>query len=81
MKYPGEEREFDERGRKYIESAIADAMREGSVTVKDSATASGTVGSVLLGMLVEARVQNDLKVLESLESTIMTILGAKLVAA
>jgi hypothetical protein len=32
-------------------------------------------------MLVEARVQNDLKVLENLESTVMNILGAKPVAA
>jgi hypothetical protein len=32
-------------------------------------------------MLVEARVQNDLKVLENLEDTVMNLLGAKAVAA
>src|SRR5277367_1612812 len=65
---------------KYTESAISDAIREGSVTVKDPVAASQTIGSLILGMLVEARVQNDLKVLEGMESTIMNFLGAKVVA-
>jgi TetR/AcrR family transcriptional repressor of nem operon len=64
---------------KYLESAVADAIREGSVTVKDAVATSQTLGSLLLGMLVEARVQNDLKVLEGLESTVMAFLGAKTV--
>src|SRR5580658_2478068 len=63
--------------RKYFESAIADAIREGSVTVKDPVAATVTLQSLLLGKLVEARVQNDLKVLEGLESTVMDFLGAK----
>src|SRR5580693_5166786 len=65
---------------KYIESAVADAIREGSVTVKDPVSAAQTLGSLFLGMMVEARVQNDLKVLEGLESTVMAFLGAKPVA-
>ena len=65
---------------KYIESAVADAIREGSVTAKDPVAASQTLGSLILGMLVESRVQNDLKILESLESTIMDFLGAKTVS-
>jgi TetR/AcrR family transcriptional regulator, transcriptional repressor for nem operon len=64
---------------KYIESAVADAIREGSVTVKDPAAASQTLGSLILGMLVEARVQNDLKVMDGLESTVMAFLGAQVV--
>ncbi len=67
--------------RKYVESAIADAIREGSVTVKDPVAASMTLQSLLCGMLVEARVKNDLKVLDVLESTVMDFLGAKAVAA
>ena len=67
--------------RKYVESAIADAIREGSVTVKDPVAASFTLNSLLVGMLLEARVQNDLKVLENLEATVMNLLGAKAVAA
>ncbi len=68
-------------GGKYIESTIADAIREGTVTVKDAASAAQRVGMLLLGMLVEARVQNDLKVLEGMESTILDYIGAKAVAA
>jgi TetR/AcrR family transcriptional repressor of nem operon len=67
--------------RKYFESTIADAIREGSVTVKDPVAATRTVESLLIGMLVEARVQNDLKVLEGMEATILNLLGAKAVAA
>jgi TetR/AcrR family transcriptional regulator, transcriptional repressor for nem operon len=65
--------------RKYVESAIADAIREGSVTVKDPVATSLTLQSLLLGMLVEARVQNDLKVLDNMESTILDFIGAKAV--
>jgi TetR/AcrR family transcriptional repressor of nem operon len=65
--------------RKYFESTIADAIREGSVTVKDPVVAARTLESLLLGMLVEARVQNDLKVLENMESTILDLIGAKTV--
>jgi TetR/AcrR family transcriptional regulator, transcriptional repressor for nem operon len=67
--------------RKYGESAIAEAIREGSVTVKDPVAASLTLQSLLCGMLVEARVKNDLKVLDVLESTVMDFIGAKTVAA
>jgi TetR/AcrR family transcriptional regulator, transcriptional repressor for nem operon len=65
--------------RKYVESAIADAIREGSVTVKDPVATSLTLQSLLLGMLLEARVQNDLKVLDNMESTILDFIGAKAV--
>ena len=68
-------------GRKYVESAIADAIREGSVTVKDPVAASLTLQSLLCGMLVEARVKNDLKVLDVMESTVMDFLGTKTVPA
>ncbi|MDB6023270.1 MAG: Transcriptional regulator, partial [Pedosphaera sp.] len=57
--------------RTYVESAIADAIREGSVTVKDPVAASHSLHSLLLGMMLEARVQNDLKVLEDMESTVL----------
>lgn len=67
--------------RKYCEAAIADAIREGSISVKDPVAASVTVQSLMLGMLVEAKVQNDLKVLEGMEGTIMDYLGARTVSA
>jgi TetR/AcrR family transcriptional repressor of nem operon len=66
---------------KYFENAIADATREGSATVKNPASAAHTMQSLILGKLLEARVQNDLKVLENLETLIMDLIGAKTVAA
>ncbi len=67
--------------KKYVESAIADAIREGSVTVKDPVAAANSMNTLLLGMLLEARVQNDLKVLDGAETTVLDFLGAKAVAA
>ena len=66
--------------KRYIESAIADAIREGSVTAKDPTVAAQRVNSVIIGLMVEAKVKNDLKVLEGMEPAIMGILGAKTVA-
>jgi TetR/AcrR family transcriptional repressor of nem operon len=68
-------------GRKYVESAIADAIREGSVSVKDPVAAAQCLNTLVVGMLLEARVQNDLKVLEKLEATVLDYIGAKEVAA
>src|SRR5260221_4710251 len=68
-------------GRKYIESAIADAIRVGAMAIKDPVLAAQRVYCLVLGMLVEAKVQNNLEGLKDLEPTIMTILGAKTVAA
>jgi len=68
------------RSTKYLENALADAIREGSVIVKDPVAAAVTLQSLVLGILVEARVQNDLKVLEAMESTVMDFIGAKAVA-
>ena len=68
-------------GKKYIETTIADAIREGSVTAKDPVAACQHVNSIIIGMLVEAKVQNNLEILEDLEPTVMAMLGARTVAA
>ncbi len=68
-------------GRKYVETAIADAIREGSVMTKDPVATAMTVQCILHGKLLEARVQNDLKVLDNLEATILDVIGAKPVTA
>lgn len=68
-------------GRRYIESAIADAIRADLVTVKDPVVAAQRVHSMIMGTLVEARVQNNLEVLRDLETPIMALLGAKAVTA
>jgi TetR/AcrR family transcriptional repressor of nem operon len=67
--------------RKYLESAIADAIRADLVSVKDPVLAAQRVHAMVLGMLVEAKVQNNLEVLRDLETPIMALLGAKPVPA
>jgi len=67
--------------RKYLEGAIADAVRLGVVTVTDPAQAAKRVHCVCVGMLVEAKVQNNLDILKEIEPTIMSILGAKATVA
>jgi TetR/AcrR family transcriptional repressor of nem operon len=62
--------------KKYIENAVADAIREGSVTAKDPVVTAQRVNSFIIGLMVEAKVKNDLKVLDGLEPAIMGILGA-----
>jgi len=64
------------RGLRYLESAIADAQREGSIRVQDVPAAARSVGTCLLGLIFRAKVQNDLAVLRELEPTVMQLLGA-----
>lgn len=65
------------RGMKYLESAIADAKREGSVSVEDPKRAAEKVFSLIMGSLLQAKIQNDVEVLRDLEPTVMAIIGAK----
>jgi len=73
--------ELMECGRKYIESAIADAIRADLVSVTDPVRAAQRIVSVSVGMMVEAKVENNLETLRDLEPTILRILGAKTVPA
>ncbi|MBX3733610.1 MAG: TetR/AcrR family transcriptional regulator [Verrucomicrobiae bacterium] len=63
------------RGLRYLESAIADARREGLIVVRDVPAAARAVGTCLLGLIFRAKVQNDLRVLRELEPTMMQLLG------
>jgi len=63
--------------RKYIESAIRDAMSNGEVKVPDPGVAARMVMAYIEGLLTQARIQNDLKVLHEMAPGIFTMLGAK----
>ena len=65
------------RSRKYLESAIADARREGSVAVENPRLAAQQVYSFVLGSILQAKIQNDVEVLRHLEQTVMAIIGAR----
>lgn len=66
------------RGMKYVESAVADAKREGSVSVADPKAAAKQVYSYVLGTLLRAKIENDVEVIKDIEPTVMAILGAKM---
>lgn len=66
---------------KYVETAIADAIRAGQVTVKDPKQAARCICSVATGMMVQAKVENKLEILKELEPAMMKLLGAKEVLA
>ena len=79
-KVRGKVQELFDRNTKYVESAIAEARREGSVSIADPRTAAQQVYSYALGLLLQAKIRNDLELLHNLEPTIMAMLGAKAVA-
>ncbi|MBN8245865.1 MAG: TetR/AcrR family transcriptional regulator [Verrucomicrobia bacterium] len=64
------------RGLRYLESAIADAQREGSIHVADVPAAARAVGTCLMGLVFRSKVQNDVGVLRELEPTVLQLLGA-----
>lgn len=73
--------ELFERNLKYLESAIADGKREGLVHCRDPHVAGTRIYSLTLGMLLRAKVRNELSVLDDLEPAIMDLIGAEAVTA
>jgi TetR/AcrR family transcriptional repressor of nem operon len=68
--------EMMDRSIRYIESALVDAKRQGLVSVVDLLGAAQRVYSMTLGILLNAKIRNDLEVLQELKPTIMDIIGA-----
>jgi hypothetical protein len=61
---------------KYLESAIAEAKREGLATVADPKVAANQAYCFLIGTALQAKVQNNLEVLRHVEPTVMAMIGA-----
>jgi len=68
------------RTAKYYESAIADAKREGLVSVADPKAAAASVYAFALGSILQAKIRNDIEVLRNIDQTIMAMIGAETVA-
>jgi TetR/AcrR family transcriptional repressor of nem operon len=66
---------------RYIESALRDAAREGLISLENTAGGAKRIYTATLGLLLYAKVHNDLGVLDELESVIMNTAGAKTLAA
>ncbi|PYJ58719.1 MAG: TetR/AcrR family transcriptional regulator [Verrucomicrobia bacterium] len=73
--------ELVERNIRYVESALTEAQRQGLVSIDDPKVAAERVYAVALGMVLHAKVRNDLGPLRQLQPTIMDLIGAKAVAA
>jgi len=73
--------ELVDRNLRYIESAMMDARQQGLAVFEDSRSAARRVHSQVLGMLLHAKIHNDLKVLEDLESAVLELMGARELAA
>ncbi len=69
------------RGIKYVETAIAEAQRDGSVPPGDAKQVAQQVYSFVLGSLLRAKIQNDAEVLRDLAPTLLAIIRAKPVSA
>jgi TetR/AcrR family transcriptional regulator, transcriptional repressor for nem operon len=63
---------------RFIEQALRDAQHEGSIDPSfDPHTMAEDLYSFILGLLLQAKVRNDVKLLHRLEPTIMAMIGAR----
>lgn len=63
--------------RKYIESAIRDAVANGDIEARDPAAAARMVMAFNEGLLTQARIQDDVTVLREMAPGIFNLLGVK----
>jgi TetR/AcrR family transcriptional regulator, transcriptional repressor for nem operon len=70
-------RELFTRKRRYYESAIRDALAEGSIEPGDAAEKATAIAGLIEGFLTQSRVLNDPEVLRQLPDLAMRLLGAK----
>jgi TetR/AcrR family transcriptional regulator, transcriptional repressor for nem operon len=63
--------------RKYIESAIRDAIASGMIQASDPATKAQMVMAYYEGSLTQARIQNDVEILREMAAGIFSLLGVK----
>jgi TetR/AcrR family transcriptional regulator, transcriptional repressor for nem operon len=74
-------RELFGRKRRYYESAIRDALAEGSIEPGDPAEKANALAGLIEGILSQARILNDPEIIRSLPDLALRILGAKEPAA
>jgi TetR/AcrR family transcriptional repressor of nem operon len=73
--------ELLERGLRYLESAIADAQRDGLIGDGDPKALAKSAACCAMGMVLQAKMQNDPELLRNLEPMVLRQLGAAEVAA
>ncbi len=80
-KIRAEAQKLFERTLRYLESAIADARREGLVHDSEPRVLAERIYSLALGSLLRAKVRNELTPLRDLEAAVLELVGAPPVAA
>jgi len=70
-------RELINRHVKYLAGAIADAQGSGLAEAGDPQVKAQLVHSFAVGLLLRAKIYNDLKILRHAEEAIFTLIGAK----
>jgi TetR/AcrR family transcriptional repressor of nem operon len=80
-KIRGKSQEIMDRTIRYIESALRDAAREGLISLEDVVGGAKRIYTAVLGLLLYAKVHNDLGVLSELEPMIMNTIGVKALTA
>jgi len=72
--------ELMDRNLCYLESALRDAQREQLISIEPQAGAKRIL-SISMGLLLYAKVHNNLNILEELTPSVMDMIGARLTAA
>ncbi|HEY1717532.1 MAG TPA: TetR/AcrR family transcriptional regulator [Verrucomicrobiae bacterium] len=73
--------ELMDRNIRYVESALTDAKRQGLVSIDNPQAGARRVYSSVLGLLLQAKVRNELELLQDLEPMVMNTIGARELAA
>ncbi len=73
-------REIFDRHCKYIENTLRDAHKEGLIGKTDFAGKSQAIFSFVLGMLLQAKVKNDVEILSDLNTMVTKMIGAEVPA-
>jgi len=69
--------EMFERTIRYLESAVRDAQRDGTVADGDAAVMAGDLHAFLIGVLLQAKIANSLAPLKGLTERALRLLGAQ----
>jgi hypothetical protein len=73
--------ELIERNVGYLESAIVGARMDGVISAPDPKGTARQIYTYALGLLLQARIHNDIRLLDDLKPSVMTLLGAGKAAA
>jgi TetR/AcrR family transcriptional regulator, transcriptional repressor for nem operon len=67
--------EIFDRSCKYVEAALTDAHKAGLIDTKDTAGKARAICAFIIGMLLQAKVQNDVEMLKGLAPNVMQLIG------